>query len=261
MIRSPLGLRLPPNQPLREQILEAAKLGAKGIVLDAIGDIAPDRLSESGRRDLRNLLRTAEMSMIALHLPTRRPFDTLDQLDDRIRRADAAFALAYELGARLVLARVGAVPPESDTPRREALLGALRELSQRADHRGIRLVIETGMESGEELRAVLDSLNTPGLAASINPAGFLQNRIDPVAATTVLGEWVAHAYASDATSSAAIVVSNPRGFGFPPGALDWEAYLGALEEIEYRGFLTIWPEPSLPIGPQFTALANRLKRF
>ena len=45
-------------------------------------------------------------------------------------------------------------------------------------------------------------------------------------------------------------MANPRGSGFPPGALDWEEYLGALEEINYRGYLTVWPDPDGdPLGP------------
>src|SRR3954451_10588957 len=105
MIGSPLGLRLQPDRPIRDQVRQAAALGAKGVVLDATGDVAPDRLSETGRRELRHLMRSAELSLFALHLPTRRPFDTIDQLDDRLRRAERAFALAYELGTTLVLAR------------------------------------------------------------------------------------------------------------------------------------------------------------
>src|SRR4051812_49178688 len=76
MIRTPLGLRLSPAQPIREQIREAARLGAKGVVIDAIGDLAPNRLSETGRRELRHLLRSVELRLIALSLPTRRAFDT-----------------------------------------------------------------------------------------------------------------------------------------------------------------------------------------
>ena len=109
MIRHPLGLRLDPDRPVRDQIHEAARLGARGVVVDAIGDLAPHRLGETGRRELRHILRTVELSLVGLSLPTRRPFDTTDQLDDRIRRADAAFAMAYELGTTIVLARAGAV--------------------------------------------------------------------------------------------------------------------------------------------------------
>src|SRR5205807_7709444 len=98
MIRTPLALRLDPDRPTRDQVRQAATLGAKGVVLDAIGDLSPDRLSETGRRELRHMLRSVELALVALHLPTRRPFDTIDQLDDRLRRAERAFGLAYELG-------------------------------------------------------------------------------------------------------------------------------------------------------------------
>lgn len=265
MIRSPLGLRLhpSPDRSLQDQLREAARLGAKGIVLDATGDLAPDRLSETGRRELRHLLRSVELDPIALHLPTRRPFDTEEQLDDRLARADRAFALAYDLGSRLILARVGGIPPEAEAPRREVFTRALRELGRRADHRGVRLAVETGAEPGEVLRGVLDVLENPGLAASIDPSTLLRQGHDPVAATKALGPWVVHAYASEGTGAgpAGRFAAHPRGFGFPAGVLDWEEYLGALEEIDYRGYLTVWTDPALDPGPQFTALAARLSRF
>src|SRR5262249_10525562 len=177
MIRHPLGLRLDPDRPVRDQIYEAARLGAKGVVLDAIGDLAPQRLGETGRREVRHILRTVELSLIAVSLPTRRPFDTTDQLDDRIRPADSALAMAYELGTNLVLARVGAVPPQDDAARREVFTNAVRELGQRTDRRGVRLAIETGAEPGETLRSLLEALGLPTLGASIDPASLLQTGI------------------------------------------------------------------------------------
>ena len=259
MIRHPLGLRLNPDQPVRDQIHEAARLGAKGVVLDAIGDLAPHRLGETGRRELRHILRTVELSLIAVSLPTRRPFDTTDQLDDRIRRADSAFAMAYDLGTTLVLARVGAIPPQDDAARCEVFTNAVRALGQRADHRGVRLAIETGAEHGETLRSFLEALGIPTLGASIDPASLLQSGTDPVRTVRELAGWVAHAYANDATGAAGVTAVNPRGFGFPPGALDWEVYLGALEEVGYHGFLTVWPPPGRPAASVFTAIAERLK--
>jgi sugar phosphate isomerase/epimerase len=261
MIRSPLGLRLNPARPIREQVTEAARLGAKGVVLDAIGDLSPDRLSETGRREVRHLLRSVEVALIALSLPTRRPFDTLDQLEDRLRRADRAFVLVYELGTRLVLARVGAPPPESDAERRAIFVSALGELARRADHRGVRLAIETGTEPGDQLAPLLESFDTTGLAASIDPAALLQNRIDPIATTRSLGPWVVHAYANDATTAPAARLVRVPGTGFPPGVLDWEEYLGALEEIGYQGYLTIWPDPTRPVAPQWSDINERLAHF
>jgi sugar phosphate isomerase/epimerase len=261
MIRNPLGLRLDPERPVRDQLYEAARLGAKGVVVDAIGDLAPHRLSETGRREVRHILRSVELALVAVSLPTRRPFDTTEQLDDRMRRAEAAFAMAFELGTDVVLARVGAVPPEDDADRRRVFTDAVRELGLRADHRGVRLAIEAGTEPGAALRAFLESLGVPALAASIDPAHLLQIGIDPVQAARELADWVVHAYANDASGTGRIAAPNPRGFGFPPGALDWEEYLGALEEIAYRGFLTVWPPPGRTAAAAFKEIAKRLEQL
>jgi len=262
MIRSPLGLKLDAGRPMKEQIRGAAAAGAKGVILDAAGDLSPDRLSETGRREIRHALRSVELELIALSLPTRRAFDTLDQLEDRLARADRAFAMAYDLGTRLVLIRVGEVPAAEDLGRRATFATAVGELGRRADHRGVRLAVESGSEAGSVLGPFLEGFGIPALAVSLDPSSLLRRGIDPVATTRELGGLIAHAYANDASKPAnEFVVANPRGHGFPPGALDWEEYLGALEEIAYRGYLSVWPDPNAdPIG-QFKAIADRLARY
>jgi sugar phosphate isomerase/epimerase len=260
MIRHPLGVRLDADRSVRDQIYEAARMGARGVVIDAIRDVAPHRLGETGRRELRQILRTAELSLAALSLPTRRPFDTTDQLDDRMRRADGAFAMAYELGTTIVLAQTGAIPPPEDEVRLEVFSSTLLELGRRAEHHGVKLAIETGTDPGQKLKEFLDALGSPGLAASIDPASILQAGIDPIVSVRELAFWVAHAYAKDASGSSTVKAVNPRGFGYPPGALDWDEYLGSLEEIGYRGFLTVWPAAGQPAAAQFKAVSDRLNR-
>lgn len=266
MVGHALGMRInpDPSRSVKDQVREAARLGAKGIVLDAAGDLSPDRLSDTGRRELKHLFRTVEAPLIALHLPTRRPFDTDAQLEDRLARAERAFTLAFELGARLILARVGVVPPEgeADAARRETFTLALTELARRADHRGVRLAIETEGGPPQALRAFLDALDSPGLAASLDPAALLRSGIDPPTAVVALAPHVVHAYANDASSpSGASRIANPRGSGFPAGVLDWAEYVGSLEEIGYRGPLTIWPDPAYDAASQFTAMVARLNRL
>lgn len=260
MIRSPLGLRLDPDRPVREQLREAAALGVRGVVVDATGDLAPQRLSETGRREFRHLLRSVELSLVALNLPTRRAFDTPDQLEERLRRADLAFEMAFELGTALVVARVGGIPPDSNAFARATFSNAVSDLGRRADHRGVRLAIETGPDTGESLRALLDGFNSVGLAASIDPAALLQNAHDLPATVRALGPWVAHAYANDATSSSQIITMSRRS-GLPPGSIDWEEYLGSLEEVNYRGYLTLWPDHTRDPKGQVTRLIERLKEF
>jgi len=265
MIRSPIGLRIPnaPDRFLKDQLREAAQLGAKGVVVDAAGELNPQRLSATGRRDLRHTIRSLELTLIGLNLPTKRPFDTIEALDDRLNKATEAFQMAYELGTSLVLARVGAVPDESAHQRRANFDHAVTELGRRADHHGLRLGIETGTEPGDQLRSVLDGYQESGLGASLDPGAWLQHGYDPVESTKALGHWVIHAHARDASMARleGPIAPNPRGFGFAPGVLEWEEFLGALEEINYAGFLTIWPDPYQPIAPQFQRLTERFARF
>lgn len=259
MIRNPLGLRLDGDRAARERIQAAARLGARGVVLEATGELAPHRLGQTGRRDLKHLLRSLELSLIALHLPTRRAFDTVDQLDDRIRRADSAFAMAFELGTALVLARIGPIPAEDDATRRETLSTAAVSLAQRCDHRGVRLGIEVDPETVGRFRGFIDPLNQPSLAASVDPTGILGAGADPIASTRELNEWVAHAYAGEAAG--ATTIRNPRGVGRVAGALDWEEYVGSLEEIGYHGFLTVWPDPSVDPAVEFQAVVDRVAQI
>lgn len=263
MIRSPIGLRLnsDPDRSIKDAIREAARLGARAVVLDAAGDLAPDRLSETGRRDLSHTLRSCDIGLIALNLPTRRPFDSLDELDVRLARVDRAFALAYELGARIVLIRAGQTPPQDEKPRHEAFVHSLTELGRRAERRGVRLAIETVGGSVNLLGEILTSIDSPGLAASVDPASLLRSGQDPAAAVVALGPHVAHAYAADASGGPGPVVAHPRSQRDSAGVLDWEGYLGSLEEIDYRGYLTIWPDSSRDLASGFAAIKGRLDRF
>lgn len=259
MIRSPLSIRLDPAEPIREQVRRAAEAGAKGVVVEAAEELAPGKLSETGRRELRHLLRSVELKLVGVHLPTRRGFATFDQIEDRLARADRAFALAYDLGTNLVLARAGAIPAKEDGPGCAALATILDELAARADHRGLRLALETGTEPGDVLRAVLDERDRPNLAASVDPAYLLRGGFDPVAAVRDLGPWVAHGYIHQA-------VDQRHGAGFAGRSntrssshLDWAEYFGALEEINYRGPITIWPESPAGLFDRFRAIAESLR--
>ncbi len=259
MIRSPLSLRLTENvaSDLRDVIRRAAKAGVRGIVLEATGVLAPDRLGETGRRDVRGMLRSLELSLVGVALPTRRPFDTLEQLEERVARIDRALAMAYEIGARMALIRLGPVPPAEAAERRPIFEHALGEIAARADHRGVMLAIEVGTDGGETLRGVLEAFRQPALGTSIDPAALCRMSIDPATVVRALAGWVAHAYANDGVWAGAA----RAGGTSVASPLDWEGYLGALEEIDYRGYLTVDPTPGIEPVAGFTAIANRLARY
>jgi hypothetical protein len=77
-----------------------------------------------------------------------------------------------------------------------------------------------------------------------------------------LGPWIAHALAPDPGVVALRGSSHrQRGIATPPAPVDWAEYLGALEEIEYRGFLTVWPSPEADPAAQFSVVADLLKKY
>lgn len=263
MIRSPIGLRLNfrAGDDLRVQIREAASLGARGLVLDAAGELAPHRLTETGRRELRHLLRTTELSLIAMHLPTRRSLDRNDALEDRLARADRAFELAYELGARIALIHPGPIPSASAPARQETLRAALTALAQRADRRGVRLAIEVGDDPPSAVLEILQSLPEPRAWVSIDPGALATRGEDAAAAVRTLAAYVAHAYASDPQDSKVSISADRVRSTTGHNAIDWEEYLGALEEADYRGFLTVWPSVDRDVATQFRDLAAFFGRF
>ena len=261
MIRSPLSLRLDPAQSIRDQIRLAAESGVRGVVVEATAELAPGRLSETGRRELRHLFRSAEIALVGVHLPTRRGFDTFDQIEDRIARADRVFELVSDLGVRLVLVRAGAIPAVEAASARTAFDSTLMELATRAEHRGLEVALETGTEPGNVMQAYLAERNLPNLAASVDPATLLRSGFDPVAAVRDLGPLVGHTYLHQAIGQRGVASVGTRRNSRQAASLDWENYLGALEEINYRGTMTIWPENPNQLFAQYRQIAASLQQI
>ena len=78
--------------PLRRGLQEAARLGVAGVQLDAAGDLSPHALSQTGRRELRHLLRSHNLELTALGCPLRHGLDAPENQDAR-QKALAAFCL------------------------------------------------------------------------------------------------------------------------------------------------------------------------
>jgi sugar phosphate isomerase/epimerase len=238
MNRPKIGVRLESlGLPLRPALEQARRFGVAGVQVDAVGDLAPERLSQTGRREFRNLLRVHNLELTALGLPLRHGLDVPEGQQERIDRLRGALALSFDLGPRVVVSEVGRVPEAEDEPRRQLLTEALLALGHHGDRVGAVLALETGLNSGPELRQYLDRFDSGGLGANLDPANLLMHGHDPYAAVRALREKVVHTHAKDARQSGASRLAQEVPLGH--GDIDWLLYLGALEEIEYRGWLTI----------------------
>ncbi len=115
------------------------------------------------------------------------------------------------------------------------LAETLRILGQFGDKIGAILALTTGLEPGDVLAGFLDRFDTGSLAANLDPASLLINRFDPISAVRSLHERIRHVQARDARQAGASREEVPLG----QGDIDWMQFLGALEEIEYRSWITI----------------------
>jgi L-ribulose-5-phosphate 3-epimerase len=240
MNRLKLGVRLESlNLPLRPALAAAARLGVAGVQVDAAGELSPSVLSETGRRDFRNLLRSYNLELTALGCPLRRGLDAAENQQQRLEHVRKVLALAFDLSPRLAIVQAGRVPgdDEADSPRARTLTESLTALAAHGDRIGATLALETGLEPGAALAAFLGRFDSGSLAADLNPADVLGNGFDPYDAARALRGRVAHVHAKDARKSSPSRASQEVPLGH--GDVDWLQFLGVLEDIEYRGWMVV----------------------
>src|SRR5580700_1081412 len=106
---------------VRQAIAQAAKMSTAGVQIDAVGDLAPDALGATGRREFRNLLRSYNQELAALNAPLRRGLDVAEQLQPRLEFVQKVMQLAFDLGARRVVVPCPKLPEDAKTPRAQSL--------------------------------------------------------------------------------------------------------------------------------------------
>jgi L-ribulose-5-phosphate 3-epimerase len=238
MNRLKIGIRLESlGLPLRRALAEAGRLGVAGVQVDAAGDLAPNALSETGRREFRHLLRAHNVELTALGCPLRRGLDSTENQQPRLEHVQKVMSLSFDLGPRIVIVQAGAVREDANEPRMAALRESLDALARHGDRVGTTLALETGLEDGAVLAAFLDRFDSGALGVNLDPANLLLHGFDPYAAVQALGRRIVHSHAKDARQSSASRVAQEVPLGH--GDIDWMKFLGVLEEVEYRGWLTI----------------------
>jgi sugar phosphate isomerase/epimerase len=239
MNRLKIGVRLESlGLPLRRGLAEAGRLGVPGVQLDAVGDLAPNNLSQSGRRELRHLLRGHNLELAALGCPLRRGLDVAEDQQPRLEHVQRVMTLAFDLGTRVAIVQAGQVPdPEKERERFDRMTEGLGVLGSHGDRVGVALALETGLESGDVLAAFLDRFDSGGLGANLDPGNLLTHGFDPLAAIRALNRRIVHVHAKDARRASASRAAQEVPLGH--GDVDWLDFVAVLAEIEYQGYLTV----------------------
>jgi sugar phosphate isomerase/epimerase len=225
------------RQPLRKALHTAAELGATAVEIDARHELQPASLSDTGLRELRNLLNDLNLRVAAIAFPTQRGYDVLDELDRRVTATKAAMKMAYDLGARVTINQVGRLPEKSEGPAWDTLVQVLTDLGTYGHHVGSWLAAQSGAESGPDLQRLIAALPDGALGVDLDPGALIVNGFSPLETIGAVGRSILHVHARDGVRD----LARKRGLEVPlgRGSADFPAILGALEEVGYRGYFTV----------------------
>jgi L-ribulose-5-phosphate 3-epimerase len=223
--------------PLRRGLEEAHRLGVAAVEMEVAGELLPRNLSQTGRRELRHLLRSHGLELAALGCPLRHGLDQPERLDERIDHVRQVMGLAIDLGGPIVIIQAGRVPAAKDDPRAAFLTESLGVLARHGDRVGAVLALETGLEDGRAMNEFLAGFDTGSLGVNFDPANLIMNGFDPYQGARDLKGRIVHAHAKDARPATASRAAMEVPLGH--GDIDWLLMLGVLEEINFTGCLAI----------------------
>ncbi len=223
---------------VRQGMRLAGRLGLSGVQIDVTrGDLAPENLGRSGRRDLLAAARSYGLTISALgaHLG-QGGFSNPYQIDEIVGRMRRIIDMAAELGVDVVATHIGRAPDEGQEQTRAMMLDALADVCRHAENMDRVLATETGAEEPAALRSFIELADSPALKVNYDPGNLVMNGFDPVDGVFALKDLIVHTHAKDG-------VRHPDGSRqatrLGEGEVDWLAYVAALDSIGYEGFYTI----------------------
>ncbi|NLX92708.1 MAG: sugar phosphate isomerase/epimerase [Clostridiales bacterium] len=255
MYRFPIGVIIDSfRTDIPTAVKKAAEVGAQGIqVYSTSGEMAPENMTPAKRRDFIDLVASNGLKISALCGDIGGFTDTKKN-KERISKSKEILYLAKELGTDVVTTHIGVVPESPQHERYKVMQDACRELAEYADSIDAHFAIETGPETSSVLKDFLDTMNSKGVGVNLDPANLVMvTGDDPVQAVYNLKDYIVHTHAKDGKQlfykdpeivygmvKSVIVTGNsfeevPLG----EGQVAWPEYLAALEDIGFKGFLTI----------------------
>ncbi|WHX49570.1 sugar phosphate isomerase/epimerase family protein [Paenibacillus woosongensis] len=249
-----------------EGLKKAKEVGAEGVQIYAVsGEMDPAALSPAKRKELRSYIDGLGLEISALCGDLAgHGFQDADANPAKIEKSKRILDLAVELGTSVVTTHIGIVPDDRNGRIYHAMQEACEELGVYAKSMNAYFAIETGPEPAAHLKSFLDTLSTNGVSVNFDPANMVMvTGDDPVEGVKLLKDYLVHTHVKDGRrlrpvdpkevygylgydemthEKIAEMASSGAAFEELPlgaGAVDFPAYFAALQEIGYKGYLTI----------------------
>jgi len=262
------------KKSIPESLKLAADMGAKGIqVYATYGELSPQKLTGSKRAEFLSMVKDHGLVISALCGDLGHGFGNAEKNPKLVEDSKRILDLAKELETDVVTTHIGVVPTDHNHPRFKVMQDACGELAAYADSVKAHFAIETGPETSATLKSFLDTLHSTGVAVNLDPANLVMvTGDDPVQAVYNLKDYIVHTHAKDGRKlderepeviyglrPGDPLVTNPAfiELALGDGDVPFPAYLKALNDIGYKGFLTIERE----VGDNPTADIEKAVNF
>ena len=232
---------------------KAVAVGASGLQVYATsGAFSPESLSPQKRREFLDMCKSRGLTISALCGDLGQGFANPEKNPELIERSKRILDLAKDLETDVVTTHIGVVPADTDCDTFRIMHDACGQLAAYADSLQAHFAIETGPELSAVLKTFLDTLHSTGVAVNLDPANLVMVAgDDPVKAVHNLKEYIVHTHAKDGRMLRRVnpeaIYNGTLDFAEAPfielplgqGDVDFPAYLSALNDIGYTGYLTI----------------------
>ena len=232
---------------------KAVAVGASGLQVYATsGAFSPESLSPQKRREFLDMCKSRGLTISALCGDLGQGFANPEKNPELIERSKRILDLAKDLETDVVTTHIGVVPADTDCDTFRIMQDACGQLAAYADSLRAHFAIETGPELSAVLKTFLDTLHSTGVAVNLDPANLVMVAgVDPVKAVHNLKEYIVHTHAKDGRMLRRVnpetIYNGTLDFAEAPfielplgqGDVDFPAYLSALNDIGYTGYLTI----------------------
>ena len=256
-------------------VQRAASLGASGIQKYlTFGDFVAENMTPARIAEIKDIMSSNGLVFSAICGDFGLDLDH----PEVVEKSKKVLYSAKELGCNIVTTHIGHLYLEEDA-RMELIRKNARELAEYADSIGSVFAAETGTEKAPVLKAFLDSLGAKGLRVNLDPANLVMvAHDDPVAAVDVLKDYIVHTHAKDGVMNyfkdpefiygikhddALVTAPSFEEVPLGEGSVPWDKYLAALDDIGFKGFLTIEREvgddPAKDIGMAVKFLQEKMK--
>lgn len=247
--------------PYKESIAKTKELGIEGVQLYATnGELSPENLSNlSLRKTYKKVLDDYDIKVAAFcgdlggH-----GFERKEENKIKIEKSKKIVDLAIDFKTNIITTHIGVIPEDKSCRKYQIMQEACYELGEYARSRGACFAIETGPEKTSVLKEFLDSLTTKGIGVNFDPANLVMvTGDDPIEGVYNLKDYIVHTHVKDGLmlkKADPQIIYNFFAEGgiedmrledyfretpLGEGGVDFKRYLQALDQIGYKGFLTI----------------------